>query len=170
MINFRDAYQRNSQQSARSSLCSDRAAQALMKVGESLHVAVERFVSVGEKIAYENQMIKTDMLDACKQARVAGLSIRECTRTPSSVANIIGLLPSTIDLIAAASSSKDEKLNMIQAANNLLNSVTHILLLADVVIINQILNSKNKVRFMAQFESLDFIIISFSDIQFFFIF
>ena len=113
-----------------------------MKVGESLHLAVERFVSVGEKIAYENQMIKTDMLDACKQARLAGLSIRECTKTPSSVANIIGLLPTTIDLFAA---SKDEKLNMIQAANNLLNSVTHILLLADVVIINQILNSKNKV-------------------------
>ena len=35
--------------------------------------------------------------------------------------------------------------SMIQAANNLLNSVTKVLLLADVVIINQLLNSKNKV-------------------------
>lgn len=34
--------------------------------------AVERFVTVGETIADDNQDIKQDMYDACKEARVAG--------------------------------------------------------------------------------------------------
>jgi hypothetical protein len=49
---------------------------------------------------------------------------------------VVGIAPNT---------SNSEKLSLIQAANNLLNSVTKVLLLADVVIINQILNAKNKV-------------------------
>jgi hypothetical protein len=106
-------------------------------------LAVERFVNVGETTAYENSMIKTDMLNACKEARAAGYAIKECTKAVNSVANIIGLvLPKNADLM---STNTKEKRNMIQAANNLLNSVTHVLLLADVIIINQILNSKNKV-------------------------
>ena len=64
-----------------------------------------------------------------------GLSIRNSTKTPNSVANILGL-----------STNTPEKLDMIQAANVLLDSVTRVLLLADVVIVNQILNSKNKVN------------------------
>ncbi len=46
---------------------------------------------------------------------------------------------------SSSNNSNSEKITMIQAANTLLNSVTKVLLLADVVIINQILNSKNKV-------------------------
>lgn len=38
-----------------------------------------------------------------------------------------------------------ENIGIIRAANNLLDSVTKVLLLADVVIINQLLSSKNKV-------------------------
>ena len=34
--------------------------------------AVERFVTVGETIADDNQDIKQDMYDACKEARAAG--------------------------------------------------------------------------------------------------
>lgn len=119
---------------------SDRAANALMRVGESLHLAIERFVNVGEMIAYENPTIKLDMLEACKRAREAGQSIRNSTKTPNSVANILGLSTNTA-----------EKLDMIQAANVLLDSVTRVLLLADVVIVNQILNSKNRVNFLGHF-------------------
>ena len=93
-------------------------------------MAVERFVSVGEAIAYENPTIKLDMLEACKEARESGYTIKIHTQMPNSI---------------SMANSQSEKNNLIQAANILLNSITKVLLLADVVIINQILNSKNKV-------------------------
>lgn len=65
-----------------------------------------------------------------------GIAIKCQTQLPSSIINVVGIAPNT---------SNSEKLSLIQAANNLLNSVTKVLLLADVVIINQILNAKNKV-------------------------
>ena len=37
---------------------------------------------------------------------------------------------------------------MMHAANNLLNSVTKVLLLADIVVVNRILKSKNKVVYL----------------------
>ena len=52
---------------------------------------------------------------------------------------------------SGTNSLNNEKVSMIQAANTLLNSVTKVLLLADVVIINQILNSKNKVCYNLYF-------------------
>ena len=51
---------------------SEKTLKALVRVGQAVHLAVERFVTVGESIAEENAEIKTDMCEACKEARVAG--------------------------------------------------------------------------------------------------
>lgn len=109
-------------------------------MGETVNLAVERFVSVGEAIAYENPNIKTETLEACKDARNAGLSIKIHTQIPNSVVNGMGVMANNYTVF-----SNNEKISMMQAANILLNSVTKVLMLADIVIINQILNSKNKV-------------------------
>ncbi len=81
LVNFRDltskkltplSSPRNSQAYNSSSLNSERNASALMRVGEAVNIAVERFVNVGERIAYENPSIKLEMLDACRHAKNAG--------------------------------------------------------------------------------------------------
>jgi hypothetical protein len=129
--------------SSSAQLFSEKTANALIKVGESVSMAVSRFVSVGEAIAYENPSIRLDMIDACREARNAGLAIKTHTQIPNSVMN------ETLGYFSLSDSNNNnnsnDKFTLIQAANILLNSVTKVLLLADVVIINQILNSKNKV-------------------------
>ena len=54
---------------------SERTLRALVRVGQAVNLAVERFVSVGESIAEENPEIQHDMCDACKEARAAGRRI-----------------------------------------------------------------------------------------------
>lgn len=49
-----------------------RSVRAVARVGQAVNLAVERFVTVGETIADDNPEIKTDMYDACKEARTAG--------------------------------------------------------------------------------------------------
>ena len=71
---------------------------------------------------------------------VKGMTIKVHTQLPNSVVNEIGIITGNV-----LSSSHNDKFSMIQAANNLLNAITRVLLLADIVLINQILNSKNKV-------------------------
>jgi hypothetical protein len=71
------------------------------------------------------------------------MAIKIHTQIPNSVLNEIGIVSSSNDY--GIFSSSTDKFSMMQAANNLLNSVTKVLLLADIVIINQILKSKNKV-------------------------
>lgn len=44
----------------------------MMKVGNAVQSAVERFVTVGETIADENPEIQPEMYDACSEARAAG--------------------------------------------------------------------------------------------------
>lgn len=128
MVNFKDNFKSLPSTTSLSTKSShlfynEKTAHALLRVGETVNFAIERFVNVGETIAYENPTIKIDMLEACKEAKEAGLIIKTHTQTLQST----------------------NQVNMIQAANTLLNSVTKVLLLADVVIINQILNSKTKV-------------------------
>ena len=74
LVNFSENLNKNNAMTSKSSTIyySDRAANALMRVGESLHLAIERFINVGEMIAYENATIKLDMLEACRRAREAG--------------------------------------------------------------------------------------------------
>lgn len=142
LVNFEENLKNLSLNSGHTSY-SERTANALLRVGEAVNLAVERFVSVGESIAYENLNIKYDMLDACKEARTAGMAIKTHTQIPNSILNVLGVI--TTPTNAASLFSSNEKISMIQSANSLLNSVTKVLLLADAVIINQILNAKNKV-------------------------
>lgn len=51
---------------------NEKSLQAINRVGEAVHMAVERFVSVGESIASENVEIKTDLIEACREARNSG--------------------------------------------------------------------------------------------------
>lgn len=53
--------------------CSERSIRAVARVGQAVNLAVERFVTVGETIADDNPEIKTDMYQACKEARAAGM-------------------------------------------------------------------------------------------------
>lgn len=41
-------------------------------MGQAVNFAVQKFVSVGEAIADDNGDIKSDMYEACKDARTAG--------------------------------------------------------------------------------------------------
>jgi hypothetical protein len=69
---------------------NEKTLHAINRVGEAVHMAVERFVSVGrlhkylfketdfsrlgESIGNENPEIKSDLIDACREARISGKS------------------------------------------------------------------------------------------------
>lgn len=53
---------------------TEKTTQALVRVGQAVCLAVERFVSVGQTIATENPEISADMCQACAEARNAGQS------------------------------------------------------------------------------------------------
>ena len=46
-------------------------ARDMLRVGQALHVSVEKFLSLGESIAQDNAEAKLQMLEACKDARIA---------------------------------------------------------------------------------------------------
>ena len=121
--------------------CSEKTLNALLRVGEAVNLAVERFVDIGETLANENLEIQNDMLIACQEARQAGLSIKLLTE--------MSMMGSTIDLSDynsdSVKESKQSSLTMTHAANSLLNAIIKVLLLADVVIINQIIKAQKKV-------------------------
>lgn len=83
-----------------STTTNERTLQAINRVGDAVHMAVERFVSVGrssdglsrhwfdllgESIASENPEIKSELTDACREARSSGKEIH-------SVGNCIRIL------------------------------------------------------------------------------
>lgn len=53
-------------------MASEKALRAIGRVGQSVNLAMERFVAVADKIGDDNPDIKQDMYDACKEARAAG--------------------------------------------------------------------------------------------------
>lgn len=110
---------------------TEKTTQALVRVGQAVCLAVERFVSVGQTIATENPEISADMCQACAEARNAGTSIQHLT---------------SVDATSHTNSQQfAEKTAMVRAARQLLSAVTKVLLLADKVIVKQLLISKNKV-------------------------
>ncbi|XP_048777527.1 alpha-catulin-like isoform X2 [Ostrea edulis] len=110
---------------------TEKTTQALLRVGQAVCLAVERFVSVGQTIAEENPEIYTDMCQACAEARSAGTSIQHLT---------------SVDVTSHRNSKQfAEKSAMVRAARQLLSAVTKVLLLADKVIVKQLLISKDKV-------------------------
>lgn len=108
------------------SICSERSLRVVARVGQAVNVAIERFVTVGESIADDNPEIKTDLYQACKDARVAGEAIES-------------LCEKTLD------DSIAERGAIARAARCLLSSVTRVLILADVVVVKQLIFSKDKV-------------------------
>ncbi|KAI5710813.1 hypothetical protein M8J75_011637 [Diaphorina citri] len=108
------------------SICSERSLRVVARVGQAVNVAIERFVTVGESIADDNPEIKADLYQACKDARVAGEAIES-------------LCEKTLD------NSITERGAIARAARCLLSSVTRVLILADVVVVKQLIFSKDKV-------------------------
>nr|CAD7452271.1 unnamed protein product [Timema tahoe] len=106
-------------------LCSERSLRAVARVGQAVNLAVERFVTVGETIADDNPEIKADMYEACKEARAAGSAIEKLCE-------------------AALEDSLTDRGAVVRAARCLLGSVTRVLLLADVVVVKQLLLAKDK--------------------------
>ncbi|XP_043251272.1 alpha-catulin isoform X2 [Colletes gigas] len=117
-------------------LCSDRSLHAVARVGQAVNLAVERFVTVGETIADDNPEIKQDMYEACKDARVAGSAIEKLCE-------------------CAMEDSLADRGSVVRAARCLLGSVTRVLLLADIVVVKQLLLAKDKVaRSLGRLESV----------------
>ncbi|XP_045496101.1 alpha-catulin isoform X4 [Colias croceus] len=103
---------------------------AVQRVGAAVACAVERFVAVGETIADDNPDVRHSMVLACKEARAAGRAIeRVCTGSDGT--------------------------GMVTAARGLLAAVTRVLLLADMVVVRQLLLAKDKVaRSLDRLESV----------------
>ncbi|XP_068558612.1 alpha-catulin [Cebidichthys violaceus] len=114
---------------------SERTQAAIHRVGQAVSVAVGRFVTVGEAIATENQELKDEMGQACFEARRAGDAIAQLTDVGSA-------LPSQSDGLVTVFS---DRTGMVKAARLLLSSVTKVLVLADRIVIKQIIASRNKV-------------------------
>uniref|UniRef100_A0A8D3DQ24 Alpha-catulin n=1 Tax=Scophthalmus maximus TaxID=52904 RepID=A0A8D3DQ24_SCOMX len=114
---------------------SERTLAAIHRVGQAVSVAVGRFVAVGEAIATENQELKDEMGQACFEARRAGDAIAQLTDVASA-------LPSQADGRVTVFS---DRTGMVKAARLLLSSVTKVLVLADRIVIKQIITSRNKV-------------------------
>ncbi|XP_005362261.1 alpha-catulin [Microtus ochrogaster] len=122
---------------------SDKTLQAIQRVGQAVNLAVGRFVKVGEAIANENWDLKEEINIACIEAKQAGETIAALTDvTRLNHLESDGQIPILAD-----------KAGVVQAARLLLSSVAKVLLLADRVVIKQIVASRNKV--LATMERLE---------------
>lgn len=110
---------------------TEKQLRAIVRVGQSVNLSVERFVAVGEAIADDNPEIRAEMCDACKDARAAGTLIEQLCDTTQADS---GQLRSYAD-----------KSCMVRAARALLSSVTRVLLIADTVVVKQLISSKDRV-------------------------
>uniref|UniRef100_A0AAA9THZ9 Alpha-catulin n=1 Tax=Bos taurus TaxID=9913 RepID=A0AAA9THZ9_BOVIN len=122
---------------------SDKTLQAIQRVGQAVNLAVGRFVKVGEAIANENWDLKEEINIACIEAKQAGETIAALTDVSSLNR------PESDGQITIFT----DKTGVIKAARLLLSSVTRVLLLADRVVIKQIIRSRNKV--LATMERLE---------------
>ncbi|KAJ8334156.1 hypothetical protein SKAU_G00397950 [Synaphobranchus kaupii] len=125
---------------------SEKTLRAIHRVGQAVNVAVGRFVTVGEAIASENAELKEEMSLACFEARRAGDAIAHLTDALSPEQ------PESDGRITVFS----DKTGMVKAARMLLSSVTKVLVLADRIVIKQIITSRNKV--LATLEQLERVI------------
>uniref|UniRef100_T1IXC7 Alpha-catulin n=1 Tax=Strigamia maritima TaxID=126957 RepID=T1IXC7_STRMM len=112
-------------------LKSEKTLRAIVRVGQAVNLAVERFVTVGEAIADDNPEIKMEMYEACKEARAAGSAIEKLCEIQYD------------DQLETRKCA--DKNGMVRAARVLLSSVTRVLLLADTVVVMQLLSAKDRV-------------------------
>nr|XP_023016964.1 alpha-catulin [Leptinotarsa decemlineata] len=99
---------------------------AVARVGQAVNLAVERFVTVGETIADDYPEVRQGMYEACKEARQAGGAIEHICEVHEEE-----VLP--------------DRTTLIRAARCLLGAITRVLLLADIVVVKQLLLAKDKV-------------------------
>ncbi|KAJ8290756.1 hypothetical protein GJAV_G00017110 [Gymnothorax javanicus] len=114
---------------------SEKTPRALRKLGQAVGAAVGRFVTVGEAIATENQELQEEMNLACAEARRAGETIARLTDVGTAERLVLD----------GEGSVFTDRTGMVKAARMLLSSVTKVLVLADRVVIKQIIASRNKV-------------------------
>ncbi|XP_035247233.1 alpha-catulin-like isoform X2 [Anguilla anguilla] len=114
---------------------SGKTQRALQRLGQAVSVAVGRFVTVGQVIATENLELREEMSLACSEARRAGDTIARLT-------DAAGTEPLEPD---GRNTAFTDRTAMVKAARMLLSSVTKVLVLADRIVIKQIISSRNKV-------------------------
>ncbi|CAL1271925.1 unnamed protein product [Larinioides sclopetarius] len=112
-------------------LRGDKTLNAIVRCGQAVHLSIERFVTLGEAMADDNAEIKVDMYEACRDARAAGSMIEHLCEVQHDDG---GQLRPYAD-----------KHHLARAARALLSAVTRILLLADTVVVKQLLNTKDRV-------------------------
>lgn len=100
---------------------------AVARVGQAVNMAVDRFVTVGETIADDYVEVRQGMYEACKEARQAGSAIeRICEEADVEVGS--------------------DRSTLVREARCLLGAITRVLLLADIVVVKQLLLAKDKVQ------------------------
>ncbi|KAK2708598.1 alpha-catulin-like isoform X2 [Artemia franciscana] len=110
---------------------TEKGRRAVSRVGRGVRIAVDRFVSVGEAIGDDNPDVRHDMFDACREARAAGAAIEKLCSDMSSSRNSM--------------SGPNERSALVRSARCLLSAVTQVLLLADAIVVKQLLSVKDKV-------------------------
>ncbi|XP_067141907.1 alpha-catulin-like [Centruroides vittatus] len=110
---------------------SQRTIHTIVQVGQAVNIAIEQFVNVGEAIADDNPEIRQDIYEACRDARNAGAMMEQVCEIHQ-------------DYCGGWRSCAD-KTSMVHAAKTLLSSVAQILLLADTVVVKQLILAKEKV-------------------------
>ncbi|KAK0423881.1 hypothetical protein QR680_008384 [Steinernema hermaphroditum] len=118
---------------------SEKVIRSALKVGSAVEAAIERFVAVGETIADENSDIQPEMYDACHEARLAG----------SAIANLCGSVAEDEmhGIQPHSSAAGFDKSVLLRATRQLLSSVTRVLLLADRVMVKNILRAEDKIAY-----------------------
>ncbi|XP_054711604.1 alpha-catulin-like [Uloborus diversus] len=109
----------------------DKHLNAIVRCGQAVHLSIERFVTLGEALADDNAEIKVDMYEACRDARAAGSMLEHLCEVQHDDG---GQLRPYAD-----------KHHLARAARALLSSVTRVLLLADTVVVKQLLANKERV-------------------------
>ncbi|XP_055344806.1 alpha-catulin-like [Paramacrobiotus metropolitanus] len=120
---------------------SERVSIALSCVVRDVCEAVAKFVHIGENIAEDNPEIRQEMLEACRETRDAGSLLAQIVSI-----RLDGLYPPGAMLPHPPSQPLLEERKLLRAARGLLSSVTRVLLLADRVLVLQILRAKDAVR------------------------
>ncbi|XP_061413185.1 alpha-catulin isoform X1 [Lethenteron reissneri] len=132
---------------------SERSVRAVRRVGQSLSVAVERFVAIGEAIAEENPELRPEMSLACREARAAGEAINRLTEACATDGPDLESPRAPGSATPMSAPLLSERGVLARSARLLLSSVTRVLVLADRVVIKQIVTSRSKV--LASLERLE---------------
>ena len=106
------------------------------------------FELLGVSIGNENSEIKSDLVEACREARTAGKA-QSLFSSASTRQYLLGEAIKQITCVEYDTFGKPaggtDRQSMVQAARGLLSAVTRVLLLADMVVVKQVISVKKKV-------------------------